>query len=427
LRNFLRRPARHTAVAIPLVAILGLAGCAGDTSSAQGGPVELRLAMRDVSAPAFEALTAAYTQVNPSVTFQIDKVPVVDYPELLRTELIGGNAADLFMVSGGTGFGESVLPLASAGYVESLSGTPAQDVLSENVAPLFTGEDGEVYAQALSNDAFTVIMSDAAGAELGVTPPADIDEVLRSCAAATAAGRSMYTIAGATGSNPAINAVQMAASRVYARDPEWNRRRANGEVTFAGSAGWRRTLETIVQMYGAGCYPRGVAGSSSADSIRAVASGASVNILASATLLGELNRVNPDAPFSAQVFPGDRADDTRLFFSAQALALNASSSDAEKVAALNFLAWISQPANLDAFAQANGGVSLTVEDGGELPAQFAGMGDFLRNPDLQMPVASAFWPNPEVYAALGSGVQGLLAGQTDVGAVLEAMDAAWDR
>jgi raffinose/stachyose/melibiose transport system substrate-binding protein len=37
------------------------------------------------------------------------------------------------------------------------------------------------------------------------------------------------------------------------------------------------------------------------------------------------------------------------------------------------------------------------------------------------------WPNPGVYDALATGVQGLIAGQGDSAAVLEAMDRAWDQ
>ena len=36
------------------------------------------------------------------------------------------------------------------------------------------------------------------------------------------------------------------------------------------------------------------------------------------------------------------------------------------------------------------------------------------------------WTNPEVYNALGTGVTGLLTGQTTVEDVLKSMDAAWD-
>jgi raffinose/stachyose/melibiose transport system substrate-binding protein len=37
------------------------------------------------------------------------------------------------------------------------------------------------------------------------------------------------------------------------------------------------------------------------------------------------------------------------------------------------------------------------------------------------------WPNPAVYDALGTGVQGLLTGQKTIDDVLSAMDTAWDQ
>ena len=46
-------------------------------------------------------------------------------------------------------------------------------------------------------------------------------------------------------------------------------------------------------------------------------------------------------------------------------------------------------------------------------------GDFAPLPNLE-------WPNPAVYDALATGVQGLLTGQGDIKSVLEAVDKAWD-
>ncbi len=46
-------------------------------------------------------------------------------------------------------------------------------------------------------------------------------------------------------------------------------------------------------------------------------------------------------------------------------------------------------------------------------------GDYVALPNLE-------WPNPAVYDALATGVQGLLSGQGDIQTVLENMDRAWD-
>ena len=53
------------------------------------------------------------------------------------------------------------------------------------------------------------------------------------------------------------------------------------------------------------------------------------------------------------------------------------------------------------------------------------MSDLLTNGDFA-PLPNLEWPNPAVYDALATGVQGLLTGQGDVKSVLEAVDKAWD-
>jgi raffinose/stachyose/melibiose transport system substrate-binding protein len=43
------------------------------------------------------------------------------------------------------------------------------------------------------------------------------------------------------------------------------------------------------------------------------------------------------------------------------------------------------------------------------------------------PLPNLEWPNPSVYDSLATGVVGLIAGQGDIGSVLESMDQAWDQ
>jgi len=413
--------------AILVTTALAATGCSGSTEPDSSGPVELRMAVQAEVAGSFTATTAKYTEAHPDVTFQIDEVPVTTYGEVLRTQLLGGNAPDLFQVSGGSGLPESLIPFAEAGYLVPLTGTPAEELISDSARPLFEA-DGKVYAQPLDLQPWVNIVNDDAFAQAGLTSATDLADVLSNCEAASASGKSLFNLAGSAVTNLANAAVQIAASRVYVDEPDWNARRTAGEVTFAGDEGWERTLETIVELHDAGCLQPGVEAGTPADIAKQVSSGSSVGFLSVGSTIGQIAGLNPAVTFSAQVFPGDESEDTRLSLSATgALAVNSAADSAAQAAALGFLAWLAEPVNSDAYAQLSGNISITATADSELPKQYAALAPYIADPELNEPVASAFWPNSEVYTSLGTGIQGLLTGQTTVEAVLETMDAAWDR
>ena len=417
---------RHLAVGAILAAIsITVAGCAAPEKT--GGPVKLRMAVQTEVAAAFQTITDKYAGEHPDVSFQIDKVPVTKYGEVLRTQLLGGNAPDIFLVSGGSGLPESLIPFAKSGYLDPLTATSTAALISDSARPLFN-LDGKIYGQPLDLQPWVNIVNDAAFAKAGLKPATDLDGILQNCAAASAAGKSLINLAGAAPTNLANAAVQIAASRVYAAEPDWNARRAAGDVTFAGDKGWKRTLQTIVALRDARCFQDGVEAGTPADIAKQVSSGSSVGFLSVGSTIGAIAGLNPAVTFSAEVFPGDDARETRMFLSpTSALAINAKASDATAAAAVTFLEWLAEPTNSDAYAALTGNISITATAHTKLPAHYAALAPFMADAALTQPVASAFWPNSEVYTALGTGVQGLLTGQLKAEQVLASMDTAWDR
>jgi raffinose/stachyose/melibiose transport system substrate-binding protein len=91
------------------------------------------------------------------------------------------------------------------------------------------------------------------------TFPVDTDDLIADCRTLAGKGRSFIALAGAAGPNTGLTAMSISATRMYAKDPDWNDRRAKGEVIFADSKGWRDTLDTITRLKDAGCFQPGAA------------------------------------------------------------------------------------------------------------------------------------------------------------------------
>lgn len=399
----------------------GSAAASGDavtitlgTQTAQGGEGPYR------------PVVAAFEQENPNITVNLVETPTDSYAQVLRTQLQAGNAPDVFYGQPGAGNPNAILPSGEAGYAADLSSYSwATGAIPAGSETLFT-LDGKTYGIPVDLAPVSMIANLTAYKELGIEPATTLDEALEQCATARAAGKSLYMIAGAGPPNLGLFASQIAASLVYGADPDWNTKRANGEVTFAGSAEWQATLQQVIDYKDKGCFPDGVEGAGFPELTNAITSGTSLGIFAPSGAVVDSKAAAPTQEFGAFVLPAATVADTRSILSTtNGLAVNAASPNQE--AALKLLEFFTEPTSQDLFAKSSGNVSLAATASTGVPADLAGLGDFLTDPSKHVPLPNLFWPNGGVYDALGTGVQGLLTGQATPEVVLEAMDAAWDQ
>ena len=138
-------------VAVSAVGALALTACGGGDDSGSSGSGEAADSFTFTFGNAsgatdspFQQLADAYSKET-GVKVETKALPPDNYGLTLRTQLQGGNAPDVMVVSPGGGQDAAVLPLADAGYIEEL-GQGSADLIPEGTEGLFT-IDGKVYAQ----------------------------------------------------------------------------------------------------------------------------------------------------------------------------------------------------------------------------------------------------------------------------------------
>ncbi|WP_432496879.1 ABC transporter substrate-binding protein [Kineococcus auxinigenes] len=426
-------PRRRAAAAVLAGAVFAVsAACSsGDETAAEDGPVTIRFAAETPTSGEgpYRALAQAFEAENPDIKVEVVETPLDSYANVLRTQLRGGNAPDVFYGSPGTGNTNALLTLADAGLVAPLTDEAwAEEAVPDSASHLFES-GGELYAVPLDLSPSTEIINETAYAAAGLAPATTLPELLQQCAQLKDEGKSVFAVAGSNPGNLSLMTMEFASSTVYADDPDWNAKRADGEVTFAESAEWKQTLDSIVAMKDAGCFQEGVAGAGFAEITQALTSGSSLGIFAPGGAVTEISASTPGVEFGVAVPPGPTAEDTRLTVTtSNALALSAESEHLD--AAKKFLEFAAQPAQQDAFAEISGNLSLTsltAEGAGNVPEQLANISELLTDQDKQVPLGYITWSSGAVTDALGTGVQGLLTGQTTTEDVLAAMDAAYDQ
>jgi raffinose/stachyose/melibiose transport system substrate-binding protein len=375
----------------------------------------------------YQSAVDAYLAEFPERNIDLESVPNDQVGQVLRTRFIGGNPPALMYVTSGYGNPHAVLPFAEAGYLEPLSGTTAEALVPATSLPIVS-LDGVVYGMPLDLTLVATVSNQTAMEADGIAIPATYDELLGLCSTVAANGKSMYVVAGSAPPNTGLFGMSLALSRVYAGDPEWNVKRAAGEVTFSDSPGWQATLQAVVDMNDAGCFQEGVVAAGFAEITNGIATGASYSSFIPAGAAFGLVAEAPDSFFVVDPFPGVTTETTYVAASTNnLLAVAADVNDEEKAAALAFLEWLADSAHPERLAdmQAVAGWIALDPDPAALPPQYAPIAPYLAGGQF-VPLPNIGWENPEVYNVFGVGIQGILSGQATPEQVLQDMDDAWD-
>ncbi|WP_159600345.1 ABC transporter substrate-binding protein [Agromyces humi] len=420
---------RGAMIAIPVVGALVLAGCSGsgDASSTSGGEsteFSFTFATSNNLESPYETLANDYMEANPGVKITTNPTPNDKYGETIRTQLQAGNASDVIQTTPGSGDARGIIPLAEAGFLEPLGDT-AKDLIPAGSESIFEIDD-KVYGQPLDFTIGSVVASLGTAEMNGIDGwPTTMDELNDACSALAGDGKSLLALAGAAGPNAGLTAQAISATRVYAEDPDWNQKRADGDVTFADSDGWKATLQTIIDLKDQGCFQQGSEGAGFDAITNGLAQGTSVGSFIPSGAAIEISKAAPpEAKFAVEPFPAD--DDGKAFILASSnytLSINAASK--AKDAASDFLEWMASSDAQQRYYELSGELPVSAYQDMDLTGTiYEPIVDLLAS-ESYTPLPNNIWPNPSVYDALQVGVQGLLTGQKTVDQVLQDMDAAW--
>jgi raffinose/stachyose/melibiose transport system substrate-binding protein len=418
--------------AVTLASAIALTGCSSGSPSSHStynpkAPVTLTLTNETATGNTtpIEPIIKDYEKLHPNVKINVSLVPVANYAQVVGTQFQSGAGPDLFWATTGDGDNSSILKFAEGGYVLPMNRYPwAVKSVPSNAKDLFYTK-GTQYGLPIDMVPVGDIYNLTALAKDGITnPPTSLAEVYADCTKVASKGATLFNLAAAAAPNAGVFVMSIAASYAYSQDPTFNAEKAAGKATFATSAGWKKTLQIILDLQSEGCFQAGVASGQIPALFTAVGSGSSLSLSAPAGATADLAGIDKSNTYKVAPFPGVAAATTRLFDSpSDALGVNAHSKHVD--AALAFAEYMSEPKIADIYAGYTGNASMTTVTTKEFPASFSYVAPILKNQSKFYPLADLSWPNPTVYSALTAGVQGLLTGQATVDQVLANMDSAW--
>jgi raffinose/stachyose/melibiose transport system substrate-binding protein len=416
-------------VAVPVLGAATLSACSsagseGGSGSGDAKSFSFTFPTSTTSESPYETLAKQYSSET-GVQVDLRKLPNDSYGTTVRTQLQGGNASDLMVVAPGRGQDQAVLPLAEANLLEPLN-EASSAVVPKGTEGLFS-IDGKTYAQPTDLVPVGMAWNSGAAEKAGATFPADADAMLTLCRTLAADGKSFVALAGSVPPNPGLMAMSISATRVYAQTPDWNKQRIDGKVTFAQSEQWKSVLQTIERMNQTGCFQKGAAGGGFDAITKGIVQGSSLGAFVPGGAAQEIMNNAKGTTIEIQAFPEAAGGKPYLLASPNyALSINAKADAAQKKAAQDFLNWLAQPEHAAQFTKIEGQVPVSGVENAALAPQYAPVKDLLIKGDYA-PLPNLEWPNPAVYDALATGVQGMVAGRGNAQSVLESMDKAWGK
>lgn len=416
-------------VALGASGALLLTGCAGGSNTevgADGAATSFTFTYPQAndSEDFYEQTAAKYTEET-GVEIELKPIAGDAYPTQVSTQIQAGNAADLIIAPPGAGQAHSVVRLAEAGFLAPL-GDASAAVVPEGTDALYS-VDGKLYGQptALTPNGLLWNAEGAEAAGIGAFPET-FSELLEACTTAAGAGKTFTAIAGSVPANLGFLAQTMAASRVYATEPDWNEKRIAGEVTFADSEGWKQVVNDFKAMNDSGCFQAGAAGGG----FDAITNGVSGGTALSAGIPGAAvpsleGASGGSVTLDVHAFPGEEGEKPWVIASPlYSFVSNAGADESVQLAVQQFLDWVAEPVNSEQFASLAGSVPVAQSEDSELLAQYAPIATLIET-NSYSPEPNLQWSNASVYDVLGSGLQGVLTGQKTPESVLSDMDREW--
>lgn len=414
---------RHQKVLTVIGAIaaagITLTACSSNAPQASSGTVTVaRLSGSDDK---WTAIADKFHEVNPDLTIEYTIIPTDAYNQQMGTRLSAGTAPDVLNVFPGSGNATAVRTLAKNGYLADLSGEGWAASQSEATTSA-TSYEGKRYmfTDVATANMLGGVYNSKALADAGLKIPTTYSEVLTFCDDAQKAGKVAYALGAQTQWVTQLVTYALAATDVYSKDPDFNEKQLNKEVTFQDSA-WVDAMTKYKEMFDKGCFNKDALGTSVDNQTAMVADGRALGAIQISTMANPMTKANPDLKVQLAPLPStDNPADTRLAFGlGVGWGVNAKAKNA--AGAKKFVEFLASKEgsamNADKFGVAPKG-EIESNEVNKLNIPFV-------QDEKTVPFMDVDWPSPQVQNLHLTGIQEMLGGSKAPKDVLTSMQDAY--
>ena len=424
-RTIRKRSLKFTVTTVVTVSILALIGCSsGQPSTATtevGGT--LTLSTTPEQDRGLQHFYDSFAKEN-GVTVDESHMEVNALNEQLRLQITARTAPDIFRSAPGNSVPSAVLSLAGEENLLDLSNEKWAKNVPDSFEPLMKSDDG-MFAYPVAGQAILMFYNKAVFEEIGAEEPTTWTQFIDLCKDLKAAGKIPVSVGLGTPAFIQFIPYQLASTLVANLEPSFAKQHAAGETTFSDSKGWHQAFEMFFGLIKDGYTTENPLGTSSDQSIQAVANGdAGMLALTSgnAPVLGDYTANGMDDIGMFALPATDDAEETWVPFSPDYLVVNANAKN--PAAAKAFLEYLSTPERAAEYAKATATVpALTNASPVDNPLNALVQPYLVDN--RTSPFLNHLWPNGEVQQVLLQTGQQVVEGSRSIDDLLAEMDTAY--
>ena len=401
-------------------------GGGGGSPSSGGDSVTLKATIDSNFKAALDPLVKEFEAANPGTKIDVTYAPVDQIQTSLRAQLGAGNAPDMFTVWPGNGSAMSVTQLSAANVLTDLTDQPWTGDIPENFKPLL-GTDGKVLFWEPGVAVIGAIYNEDVFKKHDVEIPETWSDVLDVCTKLKGAGVVPIAVGNQTPWVSQLINYAIAPSTAFVQDPNLADDMLAGDKTFSNS-GWRTVFERYVELQEKGCYNDNPNGTTLEQQVAMVADGkAAMAVHVSAVLPQFEEAAKGKSKLGMFPFPANDEPDDLKIPAGLSSGIGVSATSKNQEAAKKFLAFASEPENLQKFDETfvNIPVSVTAESKVK-PEQLQPFVQYIVD-GKSVPFMDQQWPNAEVQPVHFAMVQEVTSGKTSIDEALEKLDEAYQK
>lgn len=413
-------------VAAMFIAMSALGIAAAQANSLKANDVTLKADFRSDAKVSIDAMIANFNRVYPNTKIDVTYADTTQLDAVLKTQIQAGNSPDIVTSAPGSSGTVPVGTYGAQGVLLDVSKRPWEKNIPKFIKDLST-VNGKLLALPMQINVLFVIYNVDLFKSLNLSPPTTWAQFLNVCTTIKNAGKVPLFHAGGAIILNNVLAGELAANYVFGPGPLWIAKRNQDKVTFAGSPGWKKVMQHILDMKDAGCFSPGVAGVTSSASVTSnMATGSAFMTMSGGNTIGAATAANPKVNLSTFPIPAENGRKGTYVNVYPGIAFSGIATTQHKKEVLEFLDFMARPKQNALFTKLTHTIAPYDYIKGNLPADFKPEAALIKQGHWRVST-HVTWPTPLEANTLGTQITGLFTGQKTPDDVLKAVDAVWGK
>lgn len=256
----------------------------------------------------FAKIIEEFNAEYPYITIE-QEIVTNDPSSILKARLSVDEVPDIFQGALDT------MDIAQGGYILDLAGEPFLDNITDGALndSSFTDSEGHTWAMPVDGSCEGIFYNKDIFAEYGLTPPTTISEFDALIATLEANGVTPFALGFKDSWTIKPITLVAASPAVYGLDSNWNEKKTDGEVSFAGSEAWATTFEMLMKVYEHGNTDTAF-DTDYNTACAMVANGEAAMMVQGLWALEPIKSINPDVNLGMMAMPiSENPEETKLF------------------------------------------------------------------------------------------------------------------